>query len=141
MTALLSSLFPIGNITAFLWPFVFINEKERNPSILKKEIQRYFISTLIPIILTFILIIIFFENNHERDRFLKIEDEKTGKNKYGFWHQIKTLGSDYCYLGMLFSSGLSSAGLAVVGDTFNTVIAPFGFSLVSFKVLRSNIFL
>lgn len=126
-TAVFTAIFPIGTLTAFLWPFIFIDEFETDQVILQKQIQDYFLSTLIPIFLLFLFSLFFFSDNNVRDHYA---NSKNDNKDIPFVTQAKSLFGDLTYVCMLFSCGVSSACLATLGETLNTMITPFGFEMV-----------
>lgn len=86
-------------------------------------------SQLIPTLLLLVLVLIFFGDNHVRYDTIH-NNQKIEKKEIPFLIQAKTLLGDTCYLSMVFSCGMCSSCLAIIGDTFNTVISSFGFDLV-----------
>ena len=124
MTSILTIMNPLGNLTGFLSPFMFVNPEEKDNEKFKSQIARFNSShTTLAFIILAIIFILFRQNPNK-------QNQEKEKNTQPFKEQIQLLFSDGCYVCLFISGGLIGGNLGALGANLNTIFANYGFPQV-----------
>jgi len=143
MVAMLSAMNAFGVIVSFVYPFMFVNELD-SPAQITRDLRDYLLSHCVWSGILFTLICLFFfdkkKSKRAKDNKIKRIDvrqynkeisgdsspyTKTGKLKFKL--QLKGLFSDWCFICMFMSVGMTSGVMGGIGGTINETVSIWGY--------------